>query len=59
MIAGDFRFIWKQLTRHFDVTDGLPKAMTSRYHKKLKLDEQPLTHFSTKRAVPAKRLSLR
>ena len=22
MIAGDFRFIWKQLTRHFDVTDG-------------------------------------
>ena len=26
MIAGDFRFIWKQLTRHFDVTDGLPEG---------------------------------
>ena len=26
MIAGDFRFIWKLLTRHFDVTDGLPEG---------------------------------
>lgn len=26
MIAGDFRFIWKQLTRHFDVTDDLPEG---------------------------------
>jgi len=26
MIAGDFRFIWKELTRHFDVTDGLPEG---------------------------------
>lgn len=23
MIAGDFRFLWKMLTRHFDVDDGL------------------------------------